>query len=155
MEAVVDGRLVKWLGGDGLDASLIACATPFRLFPPDAPVICSTIQGLEEGLAHGGVHRYAADTYYGGGEWPLLAALLGWHYVELGRDEEAWSQLRWVAATARPSGELPEQVASHLLSPEHEQEWIDRWGPSACPLLWSHAMYLTLAVELGLPVARA
>jgi GH15 family glucan-1,4-alpha-glucosidase len=153
-EGIVKGRLVKWLGGEGLDASLIACATPFRLVAPDAPVMCSTIEGLEETLAHGGVHRYSADTYYGGGEWLLLAALLGWHYAEVGRTDEAWSQLRWVAAQAAPNGALPEQVAVHLLAPEYEQQWIDRWGPSACPLLWSHAMYLTLAVELGLPVAK-
>jgi GH15 family glucan-1,4-alpha-glucosidase len=51
-------------------------------------------------------------------------------------------------------GELPEQTSTHLLAPEHEQEWIGRWGPSACPLLWSHAMYVTLAVELGVAVAE-
>ena len=29
------------------------------------------------------------------------------------------------------------------------QEWIDRWGPDATPLLWSHAMIIRLAVELA------
>ncbi len=153
-EAVVGGRLVKWLGGDGLDASLIACATPFRLLAPNDPVMRSTVQGLEDSLAHGGVHRYSADTYYGGGEWLLLAALLGWHYAEVGRFDDAWAQLRWVATHARPNGDLPEQVAVHLLAPQREKEWIERWGASACPLLWSHAMYLTLAVELELPVGE-
>jgi GH15 family glucan-1,4-alpha-glucosidase len=104
---------------------------------------------IEDRLVRGGVHRYATDTYYGGGEWLLLAGLLGWHYAEVGRTDDAWAKLCWMAAQARPGGELPEQVAAHLLAPEREQEWIDRWGPSACPLLWSHAMYVTLAVELG------
>ncbi len=27
--------------------------------------------------------------------------------------------------------------------------WIDRWGPVATPLLWSHAMVLRLGLELG------
>jgi GH15 family glucan-1,4-alpha-glucosidase len=151
-EGVVAGRLVKWFGGAALDASLVSCATPFRLFDPFDPVMASTVAALEQSLAHGGVHRYAADTYYGGGEWLLLAALLGWHYVETGRTDDAWAQLRWVAAQAHPNGDLPEQVADHLLAPEREAEWVERWGPSAAPLLWSHAMYLTLATELGLPV---
>ena len=57
--------------------------------------------------------------------------------------------LDWAASTATDEGTLPEQVAGHLLSPEHQQEWIDRWGPVANPLLWSHAMVLRLAAELG------
>jgi isomaltose glucohydrolase len=44
---------------------------------------------------------------------------------------------------------MPEQVPDHLLAPSERQAWIDRWGPVAHPLLWSHAMYLRLAVELG------
>jgi hypothetical protein len=27
--------------------------------------------------------------------------------------------------------------------------WVEKWGPPPCPLLWSHAMFLTLASELG------
>ena len=41
----------------------------------------------------------------------------------------------------------------HLLDPAFRQEWIDRWGTVATPLLWSHAMLLRLAVELGEVVA--
>lgn len=148
---VVGGHLVKWLGGEALDASLVSCATPFRLLDPRDPVIRRTVGALESsGLAHGGVHRYAADTYFGGGEWLLLAALLGWHYAEVGRIDEAFAQLVWVADHAADNGDLPEQARGHLLAPASEQEWIDRWGPVATPLLWSHAMYLTLASALGL-----
>lgn len=143
------GRLVKWLDGDDLDASLLACATPFRLLSPDDPVMTATVEALEAELAHGGVHRYAADTYYGGGEWVLLAALLGWYYAGVRRTEDAWAQLDWVALQATPSGELPEQVDGHLLAPEYHAQWVERWGPVATPLLWSHAMFLTLALELG------
>jgi len=150
-DAVREGRLVKWLGGDAVDASLVACATPFRMLEPDDPRMEATVAAIERELVTGGggVHRYAADTYYGGGQWPLLSALLGWHYLVTGRREDALRQLDWTVAQLEPSGDLPEQVRGHLLHPEWEQSWIERWGPVATPLIWSHAMLLTLAVELG------
>jgi GH15 family glucan-1,4-alpha-glucosidase len=149
-EGVHDGRLVKWLGGSELDASLIACSTPFAVLAPDEPIMTATIDALESTIAHGGVHRYAHDSYFGGGEWPLLAALLGWHYHEAGRTDDAWAQLLWVADQARPNGDLPEQVGDHLLVPDCYPDWVDRWGPVATPLLWSQAMLITLGHELGL-----
>ncbi|MDQ3669643.1 MAG: glycoside hydrolase family 15 protein [Actinomycetota bacterium] len=148
-EGVVDSRLAGELGDPRLDASLISCATPFRLLDPDEPVVEATIRALEAEIAHGGVHRYPGDSYYGGGEWLLLAALLGWHYAEVGRSDEAWAQLAWVAAQAREEGDLPEQVESQLETPSALGDWVRKWGPSASPLLWSHAMFITLALELG------
>ncbi len=144
-----DGHLVKWLGGTALDASLIACGVPFALLAPTDPLMMATVKGIESSLAHRGVHRYLADTYYGGGEWPLLSALLGWHYTAVGRRDDAQAQLAWVVEHATPEGDLAEQVPDHLLAPSTRQAWIDRWGPVASPLLWSHAMFLTLALELG------
>jgi len=88
----------------------------------------------------GGVHRHAGDTYYGGGEWLLLTALLG-----LAEPERAAECLAWIAAHATAHGELPEQSQDHLLHPESFEPWVAKWGPPPCPLLWSHAMYLTLA----------
>jgi len=64
-EGVHDGHLSKWLDGQGLDASLIACATPFRLLEPAEPLMLETVRALEGELAHGGVHRYSDDTYFG------------------------------------------------------------------------------------------
>ncbi|HSW43923.1 MAG TPA: glycoside hydrolase family 15 protein [Patescibacteria group bacterium] len=148
------GHLPKWLGGDSVDASLIAAATPFAMLAVDDPLMVATVALVEAELVHaGGVHRYALDTYYGGGEWLLLAALLGWHQARTGRRDEAIAQLEWVARHATPEGNLPEQVDDHLLAPERQADWIERWGPVATPLLWSHAMYLTLALELGVVVA--
>lgn len=149
-QGVRDGRLTKWLGGTELDGSLIACATPFRLVDPAGTTARATVAALEAELAHGGVHRYADDVYYGGGEWLLLAGFLGWHYANVGRLDDARSQLEWIAAHATVDGDLPEQVSDHLLHPETLPEWTARWGPVATPLLWSHAMYLTLALELGI-----
>jgi isomaltose glucohydrolase len=91
----------------------------------------------------GGVHRHLDDVYYGGGEWLLLTALLG-----LAEPERAGDCLDWIAAHAGAEGALPEQSQDHLLHPEQLQPWIERWGPPASPLLWSHAMFLTLAHEL-------
>ena len=31
-----------------------------------------------------------------------------------------------------------------LLRPERYEPWVVKWGPPPHPLLWSHAMYLTL-----------
>ena len=58
-------------------------------------------------------------------------------------------RLEWIAAHAAPDGGLPEQSQDHLLHPEAHDEWVARWGPPPCPLLWSHAMFLTLDHELN------
>ncbi|MGN9845335.1 glycoside hydrolase family 15 protein [Nonomuraea sp. H19] len=144
------GRLRKWLGSDAVDGSLLACVTPFGLYPADHPVGAATVAEVERQLARdGGVYRYLADTFYGGGRWLLLSGFLGWNHAAAGRQAEARRYLDWMAAQATASGDLPEQVPDLLLAPERRQEWLDRWGPVATPLLWSHGMYLILADELG------
>jgi GH15 family glucan-1,4-alpha-glucosidase len=149
-DAAARGRLAKWLEGNAVDASLLAVAVPFGLLAPDHPHMRATLSAIEADLVHaGGVHRYLADTYYGGGEWPLLSGFLGWYYARLGRRDEARAELDWIVRHASGDGELPEQVEDHLLAPGARAAWLDRWGPVASPLLWSHAMYLTLAFELG------
>ena len=97
----------------------------------------------------GGVHRHLDDTYYGGGEWLLLTAMLGLAYAALGREDDAHERLEWVEAHATPAGHLPEQSQDHLLAPEWYEPWVAKWGPPPSPLLWSHAMHLLLALELG------
>src|SRR5215470_6439295 len=44
---VRDGHLVKWLAGDEVDASLIACSTAFGLLAPDDPITASTVGVIE------------------------------------------------------------------------------------------------------------
>ena len=92
----------------------------------------------------GGVHRHLDDTYYGGGEWLLLTALLG-----LADPDRSEACMAWIEAHATGDGLLPEQVQDTLLAPEQYEPWVTKWGPPPCPLLWSHAMFLTLAHELG------
>jgi GH15 family glucan-1,4-alpha-glucosidase len=150
------GYLPKWLGGDEVDASLLAVAATFGLFAPDDPAVLATVERIETDLVHGGgVHRYLSDTYYGGGEWLLLAGFLGLQYAATGREDAAAGELTWIASHATTDGLLPEQVDDHLLAPHRATEWLERWGPVATPLLWSHAMYLSLAVRLGVVATSA
>ncbi|PVW02167.1 glycoside hydrolase family 15 [Microbacterium sp. Gd 4-13] len=147
---VVDGHLVKWFGSAAVDASLSALIAPLGVIDAHSELGVATLRAVSADLeVDGGVHRFLADTFYGGGRWPLLSCFLGLAYAASGDRESAQRLLDWAASTATDEGTLPEQVAGHLLSPAHQQEWIDRWGPVANPLLWSHAMVLRLAAELG------
>lgn len=151
-EGVVDGHLTKWIGSDRLDASLAALIAPLEVIDAPSALAERTIDALADALVvDGGMHRYEADTYYGGGQWPLLSCLLGLALVRAGQPDRAEGLLRWAAGTVRDGG-MPEQVSDHLLAPSRSAEWVERWGESAHPLLWSDAMYLRLSVELGLDV---
>ncbi|CAI9403178.1 glycoside hydrolase family 15 protein [Nocardioides sp. T2.26MG-1] len=150
-QGVAGGHLTKWLGSTAVDASLASAVVPFGLVSEHDPVAAGTLRAVADQLdTGGGVHRFRDDVFYGGGQWLLLSALLGWNLAVRGETGAALGHLRWIADQATEAGELPEQVPGHLLHPEHRQEWLDRWGPVATPLLWSHGMYLVLADELGL-----
>lgn len=127
-----------------LDASLLALVQPLGLVPFDRVV--PHVDALVS--PGGGVHRHLDDTYYGGGEWLLLTALLGWAEAEHGRRADAERRLEWIAAHATPAGELPEQSQDHLLAPDHFDRWVEKWGPPPSPLLWAHAMTIDLAIAL-------
>ena len=69
----------------------------------------TTVSHIEQSLVHvGGVHRYPADTYYGGGEWVLLAGWLGWYYTEVWKYDQAKAMLEWMERQADVNGCLPE-----------------------------------------------
>jgi GH15 family glucan-1,4-alpha-glucosidase len=155
-EGVHDGHLAKWLGSTAVDASLLAIVAPLAVFPVSTEIGRLTVVAVADSLnVDGGVHRYLGDTFFGGGQWPLLSCFLGLGHLALGDRESAAAELRWVAATADLEGNLPEQVTDHLLDPSRFDEWVDRWGPSARPLLWSHAMFLRLAAEFGVDTGVA
>jgi GH15 family glucan-1,4-alpha-glucosidase len=148
--ACLDAGLLGWgrqvvdrsLAEDRLDASLLVL--PFLGYEAD-----DEVRRVEQELVSpgGGVHRHLEDVYFGGGEWLLLTAFLG-----LARPERGEEALRWIAAHATEDGLLPEQSQDHLLHPAAWQPWVSKWQPPPCPLLWSHAMYLTLAGKLGLTI---
>jgi GH15 family glucan-1,4-alpha-glucosidase len=146
---LADGRWQKFLGNPQVDASLLGLATPYRVVAPADPTMRSTVAKIEADLCQGGVHRYATDTYYGGGQWLLLTAWLGWYYCESGEREKAIHLRNWVEAQADEHGWLTEQVPMNLNDESYYQPWVQRWGPIATPLLWSHAGYLILCRAMG------
>ena len=129
------------------DASMLACV----LFDAvDKEQAENTIHRVESELVSttGGVYRYKDDSYYGGGEWPILTALLGLCYAKLGRIDDAQRTLKWCMEATQSNGWVPEQQAKHLLFPDMYAHWVERWGQPANPLLWSQAMSILLADEI-------
>ena len=146
---VTDGHLVKWIGDDAVDGSLSSLIAPLGVIAADTDLASQTLDAVEEALCDDdGVHRFVADTFYGGGRWPLLSCFLGLGRAAQGDTARARELLEWAASTATSEGYLPEQVDGNLLFPERRAEWLDRWGEVAPPLLWSHAMVLRLAAAL-------
>ena len=140
-----NGHLNKFLGSGLVDASLLGLAVPYSVLSPDDPIMIATVTKIEEDLrVSGGVRRYSEDTYYGGGEWLLLEAWLGWYYLRTGDLERARRSLTWIAAQADSAWNLPEQVPKNLNENDYYQRWVKRWGEIANPLVWSHAKYLIL-----------
>ena len=148
---VRDGSFVKHDDTDGVDASLLWLAVPFGVVDIDDPRFVKTAERVERELRvpDGGVRRYLGDTFYGGGEWLLLTAWNAWSHHLSGRPDLAAEQLAWVERQATAQLDLPEQVNDNPQDPTRVDEWVQRWGPVATPLLWSHAMYLTVALETG------
>jgi GH15 family glucan-1,4-alpha-glucosidase len=152
---VTCGHFIKFSGSSEVDASLLGISVPFGVVSPNDPIMRETVVKIEQSLhTDGGVHRYSKDTYYGGGEWVLLTAWLGWYYTKLGDSnslEKANKVLRWVQDQAGKDGnpgDLPEQVAVNLNDLAWYSPWVEKWGPIASPLLWSHAMYIILDLAL-------
>jgi isomaltose glucohydrolase len=152
--SVVEGAFTKWQGSAEVDASLLWMAAPYESLPTTEPRFAATLERIERQLVDvdGGVHRFASDTFYGGGAWPVLTSAYG--RVLLRRDEpgdaqQALRALHWIEAQADEHGRLPEQVADHAFAPDRIDEWREQWGESARPLLWSHAAYLALRAELA------
>lgn len=150
-EGVADGHLAKWVGSTAVDASLASVVGLLDVVPAASDLGRATIAAVERDLTiDGGVHRYLDDSFYGGGRWPLLSCMLGVAHVRAGDLDRARELLDWAASTEAADGALPEQVGGHLLAPERVDEWVERWGAVARPLLWSHAMLIRLAVELDM-----
>ncbi len=152
-DAASHGYLPKWPGNRAVDASLLWLGYPYRVFPLDDPIFTATIERIEDDLVSvdGGVYRYLDDTYYGGGEWILLTAALGSVYAERdapGDRRRALRCLEWIERQSDAEGLLPEQISERALHPEWTENWVRLWGPSARPLVWSHAAYLILRHQL-------
>jgi GH15 family glucan-1,4-alpha-glucosidase len=145
-----DSRLTKWIGSDGLDASVASLISPFPIFQADSLIAQQTILAIENELGLFGTYRHVDDVYFGGGKWLILSAFLALAMLETGEIEKPRAVLEWISAQADSEFNLPEQISSPLLHPDSRQEWIDNWGEPAQPLLWSHAMYLKLYCAINL-----
>ena len=146
----VDGRFSKNSRSTSIEASLLGLSIPFGVVLPHDERMRRTVRLIEEELLEeGGVRRYPDDTYYGGGLWILLGCWLGWYYVRTGKREKAELIARWVECQADTDGNLPEQVPGNRTIDTYHNEWMERWGAVATPLLWSHAMYLVLEREIS------
>jgi len=152
------GHFVKFPDSPAVDASLLGLAIPYGVVAPDDSIMLKTIEQIEANiLCDGGIHRYADDSYYGGGAWILLTAWLGWYYIELAaKRPDLETDLRqkihtcqnWIEARAGNNLTLPEQVAENLNVPSYYSIWVERWGDTASPLLWSHAKYIILTSKI-------
>jgi GH15 family glucan-1,4-alpha-glucosidase len=151
-EFVYEGKFVKFPGDKAVDANLLSLAVPYGVFMPEDARMRGTAAAIEETLVKGGgVHRYARDSYYGGGEWILLSAWLAWYYACLGDAEsrqKAEGHLAWIRSQADEKGWLPEQTAKSLNDPAYLEPWVQQRGPVANPLLWSQAKYIILMENL-------
>lgn len=145
---VVDNHFIKYIGTNEVDASLLWLSMPFRLVEPNEKVMLNTVDIIEKDLVKNGVHRYKNDTYYGGGEWILLTAWLGWYYTEIGKRSKAYNLLKWIESKADKDGNLPEQININVLNPDFYHKWVKEKGKPAKTLLWSHAMYIILKKAL-------
>jgi len=158
-KGVCEGSLVKHIYPNGyenfccrpgLDASLLGLIHPYGLVDINSTLSDATLQAIRDELTSpsGGIYRYAKDTYYGGGTWILLTAWLGWIEALAGDRDRARERLDWIVSRTDGKGWLAEQLTDEVLFPEMTKPWIERWGPVATPLLWSHAMYLNLYTTL-------
>jgi GH15 family glucan-1,4-alpha-glucosidase len=70
---------------------------------------------------------------------------VAWHRRRGQGDVDLAERMRmWIEAAANGAGHLPEHIADRPQSPHMLGYWRRRWGPTATPLLWSHAMHLIL-----------
>lgn len=141
---VSDGRFRRGADDERVDGSLLWLSVPFAVLPRDDERMIKTVEAVRRDLRGpgGGMYRYLGDTYFGGGQWLLLTSSLAWHDTLVGNDDAATAGQQWVRGQALANGDLPEQVCGHAQDPSMVAPWIERWGPVATPLLWSHAMYL-------------
>jgi GH15 family glucan-1,4-alpha-glucosidase len=150
MTAAAAGRLCKSSVSAEVDASMIWLATPFALVDSQDPLFGAALAEITAQLSfEGGIRRYPSDTFFGGGAWPVLTASLGWQHAVAGDREAAHRSLAWIARHIDDAGRLGEQFGGERRQPEMHADWVARWGHPARELLWSHAMYAVLSVELG------
>lgn len=156
-----EGRFARMLSPDGaggytpdrtIDASVYA-VWYFNTFPPDDPMVVSTMQSVEDRLwvktDVGGVARYENDYYHQvsqdigkvpGNPWFICTLWLAQYRIARAKTveelEASLPVLEWVASRTLPSGVLAEQI-----NPYSDQPL------SVSPLTWSHATVVATVIE--------
>ncbi len=146
---VFNGAFGKGPEDERVDASLVSIATPFGLVDSQDPDMARTVEKIRAELSSptGGIRRYLGDTYFGGNPWLLLTAWLGWHDRLTGNDIGHRAASDWVLKHAMKGDELPEQILHEPQDATFVGQWLERWGPVANPLLWSHAKFILMESE--------
>lgn len=148
-DAARNGFFVKSSENAAVDASLLWLSTPFAVVEPSKASFVTTVDKIVRELTfNGGLRRYPTDTFYGSGAWPVLTGSLGWYYLVLGDLEGARRCRDWISGHFDHFGRLGEQFGGEEHDAEHYHEWLERWGPSAQDLTWSHAMYVVLSIGI-------
>jgi GH15 family glucan-1,4-alpha-glucosidase len=148
--AASHGRFPKSACDGDVDASTLWLCAPLRIVAPAEPVMAATVDAIKAELdLDGGIRRYPGDTFFGGGAWPVLTASLGLYRLAAGDGRAAGDCLAWIEAKFDADGRLGEQFGGEHLRPDKYREWVSRWGHPARDLLWSHAMYVLLALAAG------
>ncbi len=148
-KGIHNDHFIKHINSEKVDSSLLALSIPYELVSIDNSVMKNTVGKIEKDLlTAGGLHRFRDDSYYGGGEWPLLTAWLGLYYARNGECNKAREMKELVRLKADSQGQLPEQIPNELFFKDNYDYWFMRWGPIAKPLLWSHAMYIILCNKI-------
>ena len=148
------GRFPKSASDGEVDASALWLCAPLGIVAPAEPAMAATVDAIKAELdLDGGIRRYPGDTFFGGGAWPVLTASLGLYWLAAGDGRAAGECLAWIEAKFDAEGRLGEQFGGERVNPAMYREWVHRWGHPARDLLWSHAMYVLLALAAGLPPA--
>lgn len=126
-----------------IDASLLGLVYPFDIVDADDERMVSTVNRIEDRIViDGGVHRFEMDYYdgegsghEGGGPWPILNFWMSIYYSKIGEREKAEEYFFWVIDRLE-DGFIPEQ-------------FLFDFREGVKPLVWSHAMFILAAEELG------
>jgi GH15 family glucan-1,4-alpha-glucosidase len=144
------GAFVKSSESNAVDASLLWLSTPFAVVAPDDARLAVTVERIVSELTFdGGLRRYPTDTFYGSGAWPVLTGSLGLHYLARGDTAGARRCRDWISDHFDRLGRLGEQFGGEQRDSVHYREWVERWGPPAQDLTWSHAMYVVLSIAIA------
>lgn len=144
-----DGKMTRDMTADSSAAALFA----FGVLPPDDPKVVAAMQAMGRKLwvkvGVGGLARYERDYYFRvsddfakvpGNPWIICTLWLAdWHIGTAKKKEDlrsACDLLEWASICALRTGVLSEQVHPFTLAPL-----------SVAPLTWSHAQFVTTAMN--------